>query len=243
MAGRETAEPRASAPRWCRLSEALEQGEGRLQHAGEEPIDMSGYGDASDHAEYGYGSYGAGYGPYASNLGISDAAGEARGGLTGPGSSYDAQIGDITSYAHEGYNGGIFQQTTIENGGNYRIATSYSYAAGYTYYGAGAYPVGSVATSPDTCTSYSYLTANDHYGISSYVSFSHSNAAYAGYDHRSSTYFRLESCANGSYHSSYRATSGLFDDSGQAISGTATSYASASSYDSYTGYFSTSHPP
>lgn len=204
---------------------------------------MSGYGYAADGVEYGYESYGAGYGPYASNLGLSDATREAREGLTGPGSSYYSRIGNVTSYAHEGYSGGIFEQTTIEFGGDYRIATSYRYASGYTYYGAGAYPSGSASSSPYTYSSYSYLTANDQYGISSYVSFSRSDADYGGYDHRSSTYFRLENDADGSYQSSFRASSGLFDATGQAIPDTATSYASASRYDSYTGYLSTSHTP
>ncbi len=204
---------------------------------------MSGYGYASDGAEYGYESYGAGYGSYLSNLGLSDATSEARGGLTGPGSSYDAHVGNVTSYAHEGYNGGIFLQTTIENGGNYRIATSYSYAAGYTYYGAGAYPAGSVSSSPNTYSSYSYTTVNDQYGISSYVSFSRSDTDYGGYDHRSSSDFRFNNYADGSYQSTYHNTSGLFDYSGQAVPDTMTSYSSSSSYDPYTGYLSTSHSP
>ena len=74
----------------------------------EETIAMSGYG---------YASYGAGYGYYELSLGGYNTA---RGALTGPGSSAYSQDGGITSYAHEGYNGGIFTQTTFEHGNIYQ---------------------------------------------------------------------------------------------------------------------------
>lgn len=190
---------------------------------------------------YGYASYGAGYGYYELSLGGYNTA---RGALTGPGSSAYSQDGGITSYAHEGYNGGIFTQTTFEHGNIYQVATSYSYAAGYFYYGADEGSVGTGAFSnPNSYSSYSSALGNVQDGLLDYSSSSSAHAGYGGYDQRTTIGFSLENFADGSYYASYHSTSGLFSYGGEAVPGTSTSYALTSSYDAATGYLSTYHTP
>ena len=190
---------------------------------------------------YGYASSGAGYGYYEIFLGEYNTA---RGALTEPGSSAYERDGDVTSYAHEGYNGGIFEQTTLAHGSVYQIATSYSYAAGYFYYGA---DYGSVGTSaffnPNSYSSYSSVFGNTQEGVLDYSSSSSTHAAYGGYDHRSTTSFSLSNYADGSYDTTSRTSSGLFTYAGEAVPGSSSTYSSTSSYDASTGYMTTYHTP
>lgn len=190
---------------------------------------------------YGYASYGAGYGYYELSLGGYNTA---RGALTGPGSSAYAQDGGITSYAHEGYNGGIFTQTTFTHGHIYQVATSYSYAVGYFYYGADEGSVGIGAFSnPNSYSSYSSALGNSQGGLLDYTSSASAHTAYGGYDHRTTTSFSLQNYADGSYYASDHSTSGLFSYAGEAIPGTSSGYSATSSYDAATGYLTTSHYP
>ena len=190
---------------------------------------------------YGYASYGAGYGYYEISLGGYNTA---RGALTGPGSSAYGQQGDITSYAHENYNGGIFVQTTLTRGNTYQVATSYSYAAGYYYYGSDYGASGTSAYSdPNSYSSYASALGNSQEGLLDYSSSSSSHVASDSYDRRTSTGFSLQNYAGGSYNTSYHSFSGLFTYAGDPVPGSSSSYSSTTSYDAATGYVTAYHTP
>lgn len=192
-----------------------------------------------DQAAGGYYSYSLGY------------RNDAVSSLTGPGSSAVGAVqsfspdGHITSYASEGENGAVFEQTKLYSPSSYEVATGYRYGQGYIFYGSDYGTVGqNPFFNPHSENSYSDLRQDLGTGYTSYRAFDDvSTPQGGGYDLRTSSSLTYRAYGDGSYYEMGRSSSGLFTYGGHLVAGTSESASYTVSYDAGTGYLSTSHTP